>query len=646
MWKKLRELMTVAGDDLDLVKAQYRVFAKQIPLLYFILCVNTLAIVYTFARFGHQWITAYLPGVLVAFCISRGFTWWRRGDQEVSTEAALRLMRATTWLGIALAAVFSAWGFAIYGYGDAYAKGQMVFFLALTMIACTFCLTQLRAAALSVAFIGVGPYSVYFFFADHGNFRALAVILALVSIGMVTTILRNYDDFARLVISQRALLAEHKETLRLGEENSRLANLDPLTGLANRRRFIARLTELSGAAPLAMAFLDLDGFKTVNDEHGHEVGDALIAYVAKAFAQCLPEGALLARLGGDEFAALVSGPEAAREILAFAKAACARLEHALPIGARSVHVGVSIGVATAAAGDCDAHELLRRADVAMYHVKANGKGGVKLYGGELDHDRRMQSALKDEICGGLDRGEFEMHYQPIVDARSKEIVSVEALLRWPARAGGPLGPDAFIPTAEGEGLIDALGLFALRRACEDFLSFDKIAVSVNVSPAQFRDPDFERKVARVLAETGFPAQRLSLEVTEGYLIGNPERAASVIDALKAMGASVVLDDFGAGYTSIAYLQKYGFSAIKIDRSLVARIGEDEKARVLVTGVIYLANGLDMPVTAEGVETEEQARLLRLAGCQNLQGFRFYRPKPLRDWLGLGLLAPTRLAARG
>jgi EAL domain-containing protein (putative c-di-GMP-specific phosphodiesterase class I) len=251
--------------------------------------------------------------------------------------------------------------------------------------------------------------------------------------------------------------------------------------------------------------------------------------------------------------------------------------------------------------------------------------------------------LNDEIRAGLGAAEFEVYYQPIVDARSHLVTSVEALLRWPRRPGGPLGPDVFIPVAEAEGLIDALGMFALRRACEDLLAFDAVALSVNISPAQFHDPEFEGKVAAILAETGFAARRLSLEVTEGYLIDNPERAAEVIAALKALGASVVLDDFGSGYTSIAYLQKYGFSAIKIDRSLSSRIGVDAKARVLVTGVVYLANGLDMPVTAEGVETEDQARLLRLAGCQNLQGFRYSRPKPIRDLIAEDLL-PWRIAA--
>lgn len=217
---------------------------------------------------------------------------------------------------------------------------------------------------------------------------------------------------------------------------------------------------------------------------------------------------------------------------------------------------------------------------------------------------------------------------------------MEALLRWPRRPGGALGPATFIPIAESEGLIEALGLFALRRACSDFADLGDLALSVNVSPTQLRDPDFPRKVADTLEATGFAARRLSLEITEGHLIDDPERAAAAIQTLKSMGMRVVLDDFGSGYTSIAYLQKYGFDAIKIDRSLASRVDVDARARVLVTGVVYLANGLDMTVTAEGVETDEQAALLRLAGCKNLQGFRFHAPKPLQAWLGL---AERRLA---
>lgn len=638
MLKTLRQVLTLKGDDPELVAAQFRVFVKQIPLLYFILCVNALALSYTFAPFGHTFLTTWVPLAMTAFCAARGVTWWRRGDRDIAPGTALAMMRSTSKLAGLIAAGFTAWGFEIYGYGDVIARVQVAFFLALTMISCVFCLTQVRAAAIIVAVIGVAPFSAFFFFVDGGQFRAIAVNLALVAIGVLATVLRNYRDFEKLVASQRALMTQHGETLRLSEENWRLANQDALTGLANRRAFLQRVAaDAADKGEVAVAFADLDGFKRVNDDYGHEIGDALIVAAARALAVHLPEGALLARLGGDEFAAVLAGEGAQARLHAFADAACTRFREPFGAGSRVVSVGASFGVA---GGLQEGDELIRRADAAMYHVKLNGKLGVQRYTQELDAARRSRLRLCDEIAEGLVRAEFEMFYQPIVDADTKAITSMEALLRWPRRPGGALEPGAFIPIAESEGLIEALGLFALRRACGDFADFGDLALSVNVSPTQLRDPDFPRKVADTLLATRFPARRLSLEITEGHLIDDPERAAAAIQTLKDMGVRVVLDDFGSGYTSIAYLQKYGFDAIKIDSSLASRVDFDARARVLVTGVVFLANGLDMSVTAEGVETDEQAALLRLAGCRNLQGFRFHAPKPLQAWRGL---AERRLA---
>ncbi len=639
MLNSLRQALNMKGDDPELVAAQFRVFVKQIPLLYFILCVNALTIAYTFAPFGHAFMTAWVPGAMTVFCAARGVMWWRRGDRPIAPEKALAMMRSISRLAALIAAGFTIWGSAIYGYGDVTARAQVALFLALNMISCVFCLTQARSAAIVVAIIGGVPFSVFFFFADGGQFRVIAVNLALVAIGVLATVLRNYRDFVDLVASQRALMTQHLETLRLNEENWRLANQDALTGLANRRAFLERVaaSAASGTGEVAVAFADLDGFKRVNDDYGHATGDALIVSTARALAAHLPEGALLARLGGDEFAAVLAGAGAEARLRAFADTACARFRQPFEAGARVVTVGASFGVA---GGLEEGDELIRRADAAMYHVKLNGKLGVQRYTAELEAARRSRLRLCDEIAEGLVRAEFEMFYQPIVDADTKEITSMEALLRWPRRPGGALGPATFIPIAESEGLIEALGLFALRRACSDFADLGDLALSVNVSPTQLRDPDFPRKVADTLEATGFAARRLSLEITEGHLIDDPERAAAAIQTLKSMGMRVVLDDFGSGYTSIAYLQKYGFDAIKIDRSLASRVDVDARARVLVTGVVYLANGLDMTVTAEGVETDEQAALLRLAGCKNLQGFRFHAPKPLQAWLGL---AERRLA---
>ena len=631
MLKTFRQVLTLQGDDLELVAAQFRVFVKQIPLLYFILCVNALAICYTFRPFGHTIMTTAVPLAMTGFCAIRGVTWWRRRERDIPPETALAMMRSTSRLAGLIAACFTAWGFAIYGYGDVNARVQVAFFLALTMISCVFCLTQVRSAAILVAIIGVAPFTLFFLLADGGAFRAIAVNLALVAIGVLATVLRNYRDFVQLVASQRALMTQHGETLRLSEENWRLANQDALTGLANRRAFLQRVAAAAGGQEVAVVFADLDGFKRVNDDYGHETGDALIVAAARALAAHLPPGALLARLGGDEFAAVLAGPDALARLRAFAEAACVRFREPFEAGSRVVGVGASFGLA---GGGEDGDELIRRADAAMYHVKLNGKLGVQVYSEELDAARRHRLRMCDEIAEGLVRGEFDMFYQPIVDADTKQIASMEALLRWPRRPGGALGPDVFVAVAESEGLIEALGLFALRRACSDFSDFGDLGVSVNVSPTQLRDLDFPQKVAATLAATRFPARRLSLEITEGHLIDDPERAAAAIQALKGMGVRVVLDDFGSGYTSIAYLQKYGFDAIKIDRSLASRVDVDPRARVLVTGVVYLANGLDMKVTAEGVETDEQAALLRLAGCRHLQGYRFHKPKPLEAWRAL------------
>ena len=647
MLEHIRQLLAVSEEDPELIDAQFRAFTKQIPLLYFILAANTLALISTLTPYGLGWLTIYAPGLLVAICVARAIHWLRVGSRETSTAAAIGIMQTTHRLAFALAAVFISWGFLVFPRVGPFAQAQIVFFLGLTMISCIFCLTHLRAAALTVAFVGIVPFTVYFSLFSDGHFRAAALNLALVGVGMVAILLGNYRDFAHLVASRRALIDKQAETQRLSDENFRLANQDSLTGLANRRAFIARLREtvVSAVEDVAIAFVDLDGFKTVNDDLGHEAGDRLIVAAAEAFSELLPSrDSLLARLGGDEFAAAFFGADAERRAAAFGEAVTRRLERPLVVRERAHRLGASLGIASARPGEIDEHELLRRADVAMYDVKSRGKAGVRAYAPELDRARRRQHALVEEIRAGIAEHEFDLHYQPIVDARSHAVTSLEALLRWTRRPEGPMEPDRFIAAAEASGLIHPLGLFALRRACVDLRDFGDVKVSVNVSPLQFHDPGFEGEVARILAETNFPARRLSLELTESYLMDNPGRAAAAVATLKGMGVSMLLDDFGTGFASVAYLQRYGFDGIKIDRSLCSRIDADPKARLLVTGVVYLANGLDMSVTAEGVETEDHARLLRLIGCQHLQGYRFSAPKPLAALAVRHLTSsPTRAA---
>jgi len=621
------QLFRVQVDDIALVRAQFGAFSKQIPLLYFILTINTLAVVYSFASRAPLWLSVYLPSALCLLCTWRGVWWLRAPRLAFSDAAVVRHMKLTNTMAKILALAFTAWGLCLYPYGDAFAKAHIAFYMAVTVVGCIFCLVHLRPAAFSVTAIVGMPYVGFFLVVSHGAFSAIAVNFGLVCVAMTAILTTNFRDFAQLVASRRALIDKHAETQALSDENLRLANADALSGLPNRRALLARLEALrAGPAgdipPVAIVFIDLDGFKDVNDTYGHETGDALIRVLSGAFSSLLPPGGVLGRLGGDEFAAVITGPDAGRAAMTFSEGILDRLMSPVAIGDRTIQSGASIGVACASGDAWTSEELFRRADVAMYHGKARGKGRIAVYDPALDRDREALQAMEKEVRNGLARDEFDVYFQPVVDAATRRLVSVEALVRWPRRPAGPLGPDAFIEVAESSGLIHALGLFVLRRACTALKPFDDLKVSVNISPAQFRDPAFERKVGDVLAETGFPAHRLELELTEGYLIDHPVRAQAAIAGLKAMGVSVALDDFGTGYTSIAYLRRYGFNRIKIDKSLAGCIQADNQEAVLVAGTVFLANGLSMSVTAEGVETEEQATLLRLAGCQHLQGYLF------------------------
>lgn len=425
--------------------------------------------------------------------------------------------------------------------------------------------------------------------------------------------------------------------LILSEEKAREAALrDTLTGLPNRRAFIAALDAIrfSQARPetLAIALLDLDGFKDVNDAFGHQTGDELIVAISGKFRALLPEGAFFARLCGDEFAVYIAGQDALPRAQAFGKAVLEALQEPLKLGSMVIQVGASIGIACNRCLLTSGVDLLRQADIAMYAAKAQGKRRALTFDASLDAARQEAAEIEQDLRDALRRLEFDVHYQGIFDSRRDRLVGVEALLRWNRRPKGALSPAVFIPVAEQTGLIHDIGLFVLEQACRDWKGVPSLYVSVNVSPSQFRDPEFEAKVANVLSSSLFPPERLELELTEGYLIDHRQRAQQAIAAFKTCGVKVVLDDFGTGYTSIAYLQSYGFDKIKLDKSLIDNLVSDPKAGVLVQGAIFMAHGLSMEITAEGVECDAQARMLDAAGCHLHQGYHYSRPLPFDDLL--------------
>ncbi len=408
--------------------------------------------------------------------------------------------------------------------------------------------------------------------------------------------------------------------------------IDTLTNLPNRHALHADIQAYSaGADEVALAMIDLDSFKQVNDHYGHAVGDQLIELCAQMIREVCGKEARCYRLGGDEFAAVMAGKVAGTILEGICRTLLERLGTPMVLAGRHIAVGASIGL-TRSLPDArvSSSEMLRRADVAMYMSKRGGKMRCTWFNESFDRRRERVREIEDDIRAGIAAGEFSLAYQPLVDADDKRIVAVEALLRWDRGARQALGPNVFIPVAEDSGLINPLGLWVLRQAVCDALRWGDITLSVNISAAQLRNAEFPIKLGEVLEETGFPPHRLELEVTETCLVLDPVVAERTLDVIRSFGVRIALDDFGTGYASIGFLRRFRFEKLKLDRSLVELASVDDGSRAMMLSSIALARALDMAVTAEGVETEEQAELVRLAGCDQIQGWLYYRALPAAE----------------
>lgn len=632
------QLFHLDTSDPELTRAQFRSFQGHIPLLYGILVSNTVAI--TVTAFDPQQLvkTLLTPIAISAIAIIRAIWWLRQGNAEQFSDAEIsRHLKRTCQLAVMMTLTFNVWVVWVFQDADAYARSNLTFFLALSQVSTVFCLMTLRAAAMLVAVVSTVSFVLYFSWVEGGHLLPQSLVLCCVCAGMAVVTHSFNRSFSEVVQSRRTLHIRQLETEKLSEENRRIAFSDPLSGLPNRRELLARLDRLDEREhlrlnSLAIVFIDLDGFKQVNDEHGHQAGDELIRTVCQRLLGHCPDHAILARVGGDEFTVLLETDDPAENAQAAALTLAMRLleQIALPVlvDRHVLQISGSIGIASNTDAGVNPRELLRRADLAMYHAKTEGKAQIAIYSDDLDEGRLRRIEIEGQIGSGLGRDEFDVAYQPIIDATSGAITATEALLRWPRRAQGSLSPDEFIAVAEATGQIHPLGLYVLERACREIGPLAGLCLSVNVSPAQFRHPGFERQVFNILERTGFPPERLQLEMTESYLLTNPGLAIRATEALRAAGIALALDDFGTGFTSIHYLKSYGFTHIKIDKSLLQGLEPGSKATMLVAGAVTLASALDMCVIAEGVETETQASVLRDIGCHEMQGYLFGRPVPL------------------
>jgi diguanylate cyclase (GGDEF)-like protein len=423
---------------------------------------------------------------------------------------------------------------------------------------------------------------------------------------------------------------------RLAEQRiTRLAHYDALTGLPNRTLFHQWLTqELADILPgqhVAVLYIDIDEFKSVNDTLGHQIGDELLKSVALTLSECVGAGGFVARLGGDEFAIVQTAVKSTDEVTDLVARVFDSIRAPFDCLGHQLASDASIGIALAPQHGVDLDRILRNADLAMYAAKSAGRRTHRFFEAEMDAKAKARRQLESDLRHAISAGALEVHYQPCISLRDDTITGCEALVRWRHPKRGIISPAEFIPIAEDTGLINQLGEWVLNTACADAAKWpDDIRLAVNVSPVQFKSGTFALKVMTALAASELPANRLELEITEAVLIRDDEAALDILHQLRDIGVRIALDDFGTGYSSLSYLQRFPFDKIKIDRSFVNDVADPDGSSSIVQAVVGLATAKNMETTAEGVETETQRQLLRTLGCTEMQGYLFSAAKPIAE----------------
>ena len=483
---------------------------------------------------------------------------------------------------------------------------------------------------------------------ETGSFKGdidgfYSTVLRNVALGNITrNVVETLDGRSILIVNQPLLsggwVTTHEditESKRAEERITHLAHYDALTDLPNRVLFHERLKrELARIAPneqLAVFYIDIDEFKSVNDTLGHLIGDELLKSVAVSLSRCIGGADFVARLGGDEFAIVQTAIKSPAEVTDLVAQVFNAIRTSYECLGHQVTADASIGIATAPQHGTDLDQILKNADLAMYAAKSAGRRTYRFFEPQMDAEVKARRKMEIELRQAIIDGELEVHYQPAIDLQSNHIVGCEALLRWRHPERGIISSAEFVPIAEETGLINQLGEWVLTTACAEAATWpDDIRLAVNVSPIQFRSDTLALKIVAALAVSGLPANRLELEITEAILIRDDEAALAILHSLREIGVRIALDDFGTGYSSLSYLQRFPFDKIKIDRCFVKDIAEPGGSSSIVRAVVDIAAERHMTTTAEGVETQEQKELLRALGCSEMQGYLFSTAKPAAE----------------
>jgi len=630
-WQGFANTLKIRTDKPELVRAQVNALTRQIPVLYMLLLANAVALAYTHYGTAPDWMTIHSVIVLGVICIARAIAWGRARVDVDNVDACIRHLKRIRVLAVVISVLFTAWAIYMFGFGDAFQRGHVAYFISITVVGCIFCLVNFPPAALLVVGIVLGTFVIFFGTSDNEVYVAIAVNMALVSVMIVQIIRSFYANFAGLIETQNDLEVQHRAMIDLSRQNEALALIDPLTGLSNRRAFFATLEETVNSVTdnetFAVAMIDLDGFKPVNDVHGHPSGDELLQQAGMRLRKILGPETLLARLGGDEFGVLLKGYDSPMALMATGKELCDDLNRPFILNGVTVQVSASLGFATYPTVARSPNGLFERADFALYHAKKNARGEAVLFAAHhetlIRHDSQIEQALRKADLSK----ELSLHYQPVFDIQTGQVSSVEALARWESVLMGPVSPGTFFPVAEKTGQVSFLTRVLFEKLLRDMSSWpEKLPVSFNLSARDIVLSDTVQWLIDEIKNHKIDPGRLTFEVTETAFLRDFEAARTSIRYLREHGARIALDDFGIGYSSLRYVHELEFDVLKVDRIFVAPIPHSERSRRIVKTVLDMCQNLGIDCVLEGIESESQRDVLTGMGGRLMQGYFFAKPE--------------------
>jgi diguanylate cyclase (GGDEF)-like protein len=619
-----------AGND-ELQQERFRTLQRQIPWLYAILLVNLVGLISSLAEAE---LRRAAPGFALAGLVMVRIVYWLRVRQSSLATRDLKVeLRKVVAIATLFCSSYCAWSLALFLDGNRYDQIHIVLYASLAAVGCSYGLSSFPfAARLPLLLLAVPIALALLWQSDlaHAGMGCSLIALILLTHRLIDA---NGEGFERLVHSrvdvererERAAAAEKVATAEKSRVR-RIADTDSLTGIANRRAFVAALDSLSENPQqnIAVALVDLDGFKPINDTFGHETGDALLVEVSRRLQSVIGDPGMVARIGGDEFALLFPSSDS-EEAIAICEEAVRQLELPFVLAHRALSISTCVGISFHALTDNDFQQALRQADIALYSAKRSGRGKVRAYSQEIEASLQRTTAIEQALREPAERSSIDLAFQPILDLKTLELQSFEALARWRHSELGWISPSEFIPITERISVVEQLTEELLANAAGQAARWPRhVRLSFNLSAVQLCSLSSAEGVIAIISRCGLEPSRLQIEVTETALLADFRVARANLAYLRSYGVRILLDDFGAGYASISYLREMTFDAIKLDGSLITG-ALNGSGSALLEGVLGLCHSVGLPCVAEHVETSQQLALLRRIGCQYGQGFGLARP---------------------